>query len=32
MGAFKEVVDIEREIEHVIKKLETEYCENLFES
>ncbi len=29
MGAFKEVVDIEREIEHTIKKLETEYSDNL---
>ncbi len=29
MGAFKEVVDIERQIEVVIKKLETEYSDNL---
>ncbi|HMG92750.1 MAG TPA: ABC-F family ATP-binding cassette domain-containing protein [Chryseolinea sp.] len=29
MGAFKEVVDIERDIEHVIKKLETEYSDDL---
>lgn len=29
MGAFKEVVDIEREIEHIIKKLETEYSDEL---
>jgi ATP-binding cassette subfamily F protein 3 len=29
MGAFKEVVDIEREIEHTIKKLETEYSDEL---
>ena len=29
MGAFKEVVDIEREIEHIIKKLETEYSDDL---
>jgi ATP-binding cassette subfamily F protein 3 len=31
MGAFKEVVDIEREMEHVIKTLETEYSEALVE-
>ncbi|MEJ1242384.1 ABC-F family ATP-binding cassette domain-containing protein [Chryseolinea sp. T2] len=31
MGAFKEVVDIERDIEHIIKKLETEYDDNLVE-
>ena len=29
MGAFKEVVDIERDIEHIIKKLETDYSEEL---
>lgn len=29
MGAFKEVVDIERELEAVIHKLETEYSEDL---
>ncbi|MEO5979222.1 MAG: ribosomal protection-like ABC-F family protein [Chryseolinea sp.] len=29
MGAFKEVVDIERQIEMIIKKLETEYSEEL---
>jgi ATP-binding cassette, subfamily F, member 3 len=29
MGAFKEVVDIERDIEHIIKKLETDYSEDL---
>jgi ATP-binding cassette, subfamily F, member 3 len=29
MGAFKEVVDIEREIEHIIKKLETAYSDEL---
>jgi ATP-binding cassette, subfamily F, member 3 len=29
MGAFKEVVDIERDIEHIIKKLETEYSDAL---
>ena len=29
MGAFKEVVDIERDIEHIIKKLETEYSDEL---
>lgn len=29
MGAFKEVVDIERQIEHTIKKLETEYSDDL---
>ena len=29
MGAFKEVVDIEREIEHIIKKLETDYSDEL---
>jgi ATP-binding cassette subfamily F protein 3 len=31
MGAFKEVVDIEREIEIIIKKLEEEYSETLVE-
>ncbi|MBL0743812.1 ribosomal protection-like ABC-F family protein [Chryseolinea lacunae] len=31
MGAFKEVVGIEREIEHVIKTLETEYSDALVE-
>jgi len=31
MGAFKEVVDIERQIEHIIKKLESEYSEDLVE-
>ena len=31
MGAFKEVVDIERQIEHIIKKLETEYSDDLVE-
>ena len=31
MGAFKEVVDIERQIEVIIKKLETEYSDNLVE-
>jgi len=31
MGAFKEVVDIEREIEQVIKKLETDYDDGLVE-
>jgi ATP-binding cassette subfamily F protein 3 len=31
MGAFKEVVDIERELEVVIKKLEEEYSEALVE-
>lgn len=31
MGAFREVVDIEREMEHVIKELETDYDENLVE-
>ena len=31
MGAFKEVVDIEREMEHVIKTLETEYSDALVE-
>jgi ATP-binding cassette, subfamily F, member 3 len=31
MGAFKEVVDIERELEIVIKKLEEEYSETLVE-
>jgi ATP-binding cassette subfamily F protein 3 len=29
MGAFKEVVNIERELEHIIKKLETEYSDEL---
>ena len=29
MGAFKEVVDIERDIEHIIKKLETDYSDEL---
>lgn len=29
MGAFKEVVDIERQLEHIIKQLETEYSEDL---
>ncbi len=29
MGAFKEVVDIERELEIIIKKLETEYSDEL---
>lgn len=29
MGAFKQVVDIERDIEHIIKKLETEYSDEL---
>lgn len=29
MGAFREVVDIEREMEHVIKKLETDYDDSL---
>ncbi len=31
MGAFKEVVDIERQIELIIKKLETEYSDSLVE-
>ncbi|HEY3403449.1 MAG TPA: ABC-F family ATP-binding cassette domain-containing protein [Ohtaekwangia sp.] len=31
MGAFKEVVDIERQLESIIKKLETEYSEELVE-
>ncbi len=31
MTAFKEVVDIERQIEVIIKKLETEYSDNLVE-
>lgn len=31
MGAFKEVVDIERQLETIIKKLETEYSEDLVE-
>ncbi|MDH4298452.1 MAG: ATP-binding cassette domain-containing protein, partial [Cyclobacteriaceae bacterium] len=31
MGAFKEVVEIERQIEHIIKKLETQYAEDLVE-
>lgn len=31
MGAFKEVVDIERQIEVIIKKLETEYSDALVE-
>lgn len=31
MGAFREVVDIEREMEHVIKRLETDYDESLVE-
>ena len=31
MGAFKEVVDIERQLEAIIKKLETEYSEELVE-
>jgi ATP-binding cassette subfamily F protein 3 len=31
MGAFKEVVEIEREIEKIIKKLETEYSDDLVE-
>ena len=31
MGAFKEVVDIERQLEATIKKLETEYSEELVE-
>lgn len=31
MGAFKEVVDIERQIEHIIKKLESEYSDDLVE-
>src|SRR6188768_3804953 len=31
MGAFKEVVDIERELETIIKKLETEYSDALVE-
>lgn len=29
MGAFKEVVDIERQLESIIKKLETEYSDEL---
>ncbi len=29
MGAFKEVVDIERQLEHIIKQLETEYSDEL---
>lgn len=31
MAAFKEVVEIERQIEHIIKKLETEYSDDLVE-
>ena len=31
MGAFKEVVDIERQLESIIHKLETEYSEELVE-
>ncbi|MFD0998146.1 ABC-F family ATP-binding cassette domain-containing protein [Ohtaekwangia kribbensis] len=31
MGAFKEVVDIERQLEVIIKKLETEYSDDLVE-
>jgi ATP-binding cassette subfamily F protein 3 len=31
MGAFKEVVDIERQLEAIIKKLETEYADDLVE-
>lgn len=31
MGAFKEVVAIERQIEHIIKKLETEYSDDQVE-
>jgi len=31
MGAFKEVVEIERQIEHLIKRLEVEYAEELVE-
>lgn len=31
MGAFREVVDIEREMEHIIKKLETDYDDSLVE-
>ena len=31
MGAFKEVVEIERQIEHIIKKLESEYSDDLVE-
>lgn len=31
MEAFKEVVDIEREMEHIIKKLETDYTDSLVE-
>jgi ATP-binding cassette, subfamily F, member 3 len=31
MGAFKQVVDIERQIEFIIKKLETEYSDDLVE-
>lgn len=31
MGAFKEVVDIERQLEVIIKKLETEYLDELVE-
>jgi ATP-binding cassette subfamily F protein 3 len=31
MGAFREVVDIEREMEHVIRKLETDYDDSLVE-
>jgi ATP-binding cassette, subfamily F, member 3 len=31
MGAFKDVVDMERQIETLIKKLETEYHDNLVE-
>ncbi len=31
MGAFKEVVAIERQIEHIIKKLESEYSDDLVE-
>ena len=29
MGAFKEVVDIERQLEHIIRQLETEYSDEL---
>ncbi len=29
IGAFKEVVDIERQLEHIIKQLETEYSDEL---
>ncbi len=31
LGAFKEVVDIERQLEHIIKKLETDYSDDLVE-